>query len=200
MTFQELISDGNITLKAVSEFLDSLDHAGRLEAIQSTSKAQQKALFSLAAGGEALTPEDFVPSNVADNREVIHHGWNTLPVLRSFQKRFARQAGPEQTLVGYNEGLTRKVIGPGYFVLRSTEERAEWQSRGAMVVDYFLTPEGQVPAQWPSIRPNSKGLQVLVYHHTRDFMRKLSEHVTIGEAYKDENPMNNWFLLVREDI
>ena len=31
-----------------------------------------------------------------------------------------------------------------------------------------------------------KGLQVLVYHKTRDFMRKVSAHVSIGAAYKKE--------------
>ncbi len=36
------------------------------------------------------------------------------------------------------------------------------------------------------MRPNSQGLQVFVYHRTRDFMRKVSEHVSIGRASTGE--------------
>jgi hypothetical protein len=46
--------------------------------------------------------------------------------------------------------------------------------------------------------PNSRGLQRFVYHRTRDFMRRVSRHVTIGAAYKGESPLDHYFVLVRE--
>ena len=33
---------------------------------------------------------------------------------------------------------------------------------------------------------------------TRDFMRRVSAHVSIGKAYKDEKPMPAYFALCRE--
>ena len=72
------------------------------------------------------------------------------------------------------------------------------------------TPEGSskgllaawasVPAAWPAVKANDRGLQVLVYNKTRDFMRRVSEHVSIGMAFKVEKSLNNWFTLVREDV
>ena len=47
--------------------------------------------------------------------------------------------------------------------------------------------------------PNSKGLQFLVYHKTRDFMRRVSEHISIGAAYKKEKSLGQFFVLIRED-
>ena len=37
-----------------------------------------------------------------------------------------------------------------------------------------------------------------IYHRTRDFMRGVSEHVTIGRATREGKPMDNWFVLCRE--
>jgi hypothetical protein len=42
------------------------------------------------------------------------------------------------------------------------------------------------------------GLQTLVYHQTRDFMRRVSSHVTIGAAYKKERALNVHFILCRD--
>jgi hypothetical protein len=38
-----------------------------------------------------------------------------------------------------------------------------------------------------------------VYAGMKDYMRRVSEHVSIGRAYKHEKPMNAWFVLVREE-
>ena len=201
MRFDQLLSDPGTTPDQLAAFLDGLDHAGRMEALGSTSKAQQRTLWGLVEGGPAITMEHFVPASVADGVEVIHHGRNTLPVLRSFQKRFVRSAdGEAEGLYGYNEGVTRSVIGPGYFVAHPTAGNADWEARGAVVVDYFMVPSGSVPAAWPAVKANDKGLQVLVYNKTRDFMRRVSEHVSIGMAFKVEKSLNNWFTLVREDV
>ena len=80
----------------------------------------------------------------------------------------------------------------------STAGRPEWEARGAIVIDYFQIPDGPVPAGWPPVIPNSQGLQRFVYHHTRDFMRRVSTHVTIGAAFKEEKSLDHYFILCRQ--
>jgi hypothetical protein len=46
--------------------------------------------------------------------------------------------------------------------------------------------------------PNTQGLQRFVYHKTRDFMRRLSTHVTIGAAFKEEKAHDHYFILCRQ--
>ena len=196
MSFDTMIDSSSTTISDLAAYLDGLDHAGRMEAMGRTSKKQQRKLWELAAASEPLTLDYFVPPSVGERTEVIHHGRNTLPVFNSFQKRFARNGGDPY---GYNESSTRPFLGPGYFVAHVTKGNAAWEERGAVVVDYFMVPDGPVPDGWPTIKPNSSGLQILVYHKTRDFMRKVSEHVSIGMAYKVETSLNNWFTLIRED-
>lgn len=199
MTLDRLLADDATTIEALGAWLDGLDHAGRFEALSSTSKAQQAKLWTLAATSRPLTLDDFVPASVPDRTEVIHHGRNSLPAFRTFQKRFARAPGDPTRLFGYNEGATRLLIGPGYFVAHGTAGNPSWEERGAVVVDYFMVPDAPVPDGWPAVVPNSRGPQILVYHRTRDFMRRVSEHVTIGMAFKVERSMNSYFTLLRED-
>jgi hypothetical protein len=90
-------------------------------------------------------------------------------------------------------------VGPGYFVLEATKGNTNWEPRGAWVVDYFQHPDGPVASGWPRVRSNREGLQVLVYYGTRDFMRRVSQHVSIGAAYKGEKPLDHYFTLCRED-
>jgi len=51
--------------------------------------------------------------------------------------------------------------------------------------------------------PNSWGLQRLVYYRTRDFMRGVSKHVSIGRAATEDRKgdrwLDFWFTLVREE-
>ena len=88
-------------------------------------------------------------------------------------------------------------IGPGFFVGKKTAGNAAWEERGKVVIDYFEVPDSPVVEGWPKVVPNSKGLQVFVYHKTRDFMRRVSNHVSIGEAYKKEKSMGVNFILCR---
>ena len=39
-----------------------------------------------------------------------------------------------------------------------------------------------------------------MYHHTRDYMRRVSSHVTVGAAYKGETSLDHYFMLCREDV
>ena len=69
-----------------------------------------------------------------------------------------------------------------------------------MVIDYYdVPPKGAPrPESWPKVRPNHARLSRFVYHRTRDYMRGVSKHVSIGRAMKDGKVMDNWFVLCRE--
>ena len=187
------------SMTEIGDYLDGLDHGHRLHDVRACTPKDQDRLWSLAATSPPLTLEHFVPAGVSDQREVIHHGKNSLPVFTNFQKRMCRPAGEDGRLFGYNEGVTRHIIGPGCFVVHPTAGNADWETRGAVVVDYWMTPDGAVDPHWPRVIGNEVGLQRLVYHQTRDFMRGVSSHVSIGKAWKKEKAMPAYFVLSRED-
>lgn len=183
----------------IGTWLDGLSPAARLEACRGVGRGLQRQLFEKAGASAPLTLDDYVPEGVDPLREVIHEGRNTLPAFRLFQKRFCRPANGGEVLFGYNEGDTRKLIGPGYFVMRSTAGAADEEALGSLVVDYTRVPDGPVADGWPGVVPNSQGLQRFVYHNTRDYMRRVSAHVTIGAAYKKGKALGAWFILCRQD-
>jgi len=45
---------------------------------------------------------------------------------------------------------------------------------------------------------NDWRLQRFVYHQTRDFMRRVSRHVSIWAAFKRERPLDHYFVLCRK--
>ena len=191
--------DQNAPLEAVARHLDGLDHQVRLDQCRSLNRKSQRALFNLASA-DAVSLADLVPKGVAPCTEVIQFGMNTLPLptgLRKFEKRFCRPQDDTQRLFGFNEGSTRSLIGPGYFVAVPTLGNAQWQARGAVVVDYYQVPDGPVVDGWPAVVSNSRGLQMFVFAGTRDFMRRVSDWVTIGAAYKGEKALDHYFVLVR---
>ncbi|KYF86446.1 hypothetical protein BE17_13765 [Sorangium cellulosum] len=191
----------NAPVARLAEHLDGLTHDERLRALSTTTRADQRALYAAAGQSPALTLDFFVPDGTPRRVGVHHKGRNTLPLpspFRFFEKRFALPEDGSARLFGYNEGLTRSWVGPGFFVAVPTAGNPSWQERGAVVIDYFQVPDGPVPAGWPPVVPNSKGLQSIVYDGTRDFMRRLSRDVSIGAAYKGEKPLDHYFTLCRE--
>ena len=199
MSLSELIASPDAPIATIAAYLDGLDHATRLGEVQGLGRSQQIALWDKAAAAPPITLEHFVPAHVPPLTEVIHHGRNTLPAFKLFQKRFCRPADGSNRAFGYNEGASRALIGPGYFVTIPTAGNATWEERGAWVVDYWQVPDAAVVDGWPKVVPNSSGLQVLVYNKTRDFMRKVSEHVSVGMAFKNEKALGAYFMLCRED-
>ena len=185
----------------IARYLDGLDDAVRVAEATSLSRAAQRMLYEKAAAAAPIDLAHFV-REAGERVEVVHEGLNTLPVprpLRRFQKRFCRPGGDPgpARLFGYNEGPTRRIVGPGYFVAVPTRGRPSWEARGAIVIDYYQVPDAPVADGWPEVVPNSRGLQRFVYHQTRDFMRRVSEHVSIGAAFKRERPLDHYFVLVR---
>lgn len=186
----------------ISAWLDELDTEARWAALAGTDRATQRALYQAAAASPLITIDHFVPKDRAPLTEVRHQGRNSLPLLpswRFFAKCFTRPSEDSERLFGYNDSPTRGLIGPGFYVAHATAGNPAWESRGGVVVNYFLTPDGPVVEGWPEVVPNSQGLQMFVYKGTRDFMRGVSQHVSIGAAYKGEKALDHYFVLCRVD-
>jgi hypothetical protein len=182
--------DTDVDLPALAAYLDALSAPSRIAESRSLSRAEQARLFEAAAGFRPVTLEHFVPSGTAELEPVIHYGRNSLPVFRFFEKRFCRPDESREELWGYNEQAWKALTGPGYFVARQAGERE-------VVIDYCELPPRR-PAGWPPILPNSARLSRFIYYRTRDFMRGVSEHVSIGRATREGKPMDNWFVLCRQ--
>lgn len=205
----DLIDDDRAGIDAIGAHLDGLDPRSRWLEVRRLDRAHQRALYEKAAHAQPIDLAHFV-GDAGPRQEVIHDGLNTLPVAaryRRFQKRFCRPErvagdgnghGPVDTrLFGYNEGPSRRWIGPGFFVAVPTAGRPQWTARGGVVVDYYQVPDGEVAEGWPRIVPNNWRLQRFVYHETRDFMRRVSRDVSIGAAFKRERPLDHYFVLCR---
>lgn len=184
--------------KQIAGHLDALAQPDRIAELHALGGRDQARLYELAADAPPLDLSFFVPPGVAEDTEVIHYGKNSQPAFRTFQKRFSRPTSDEPNVFGYNETVVRPLIGPGYFVAHPTADGGH-DPRGGVVVDYFMVPEGRVPAGWPEVRANHQGLQRFVYHKTRDYMRRLSEHCSIGVAYRLEKRVMGYFVLCRDE-
>ena len=198
----DLIDDDHTGIEAIGAYLDALEAKARWLDVKQLDRARQRTLYEKAAHAAPIDITHFV-GEAAPRQEVIHDGVNTLPVpaaWQRFQKRFCRPerngAAPAR-LFGYNEGPSRKLIGPGFFVAVPTADRPQWSARGGIVVDYFQVPDGAVADGWPRVVANDWRLQRFVYHETRDFMRRVSREVSIGAAFKRERPLDHYFVLCR---
>ena len=199
-----LLADESATIQQVAAFLEGLEPDIRKAAVLALGRKDQRRLWQKAASSAPLDVYHFVPAHQGTRTAVRHFGRNTLPLPgkhKYFSKVFARPEDNSDRAFGFNDAPSGKLIGPGYFVARSTATEPNdpaWAARGAWVVDYFLCPDGPVPEQWPKVVENTVGLQRFVYFHTRDFMRRVSRDVAIGAAYKEEKSLDHYFVLVRE--
>jgi hypothetical protein len=201
MSLLRLIDDRGAAVGAIAGYLEGLDAVARLAEVRALDRARQRTLFEKAAFAPPIDLAHFVGA-AAPRAPVDHDGLNTLPVppaLRRFQKRFCRPDGGGARLFGYNHGPTERLVGPGYFVAVPTAGRPGWEARGAVVIDYFQVPDGPVADGWPPVVANDWRLSRFVYHRTRDFMRRVSAHVSVGAAYKDERPLDHYFVLCRQN-
>ena len=67
------------------------------------------------------------------------------------------------------------------------------------MVDYYQVPDAEVPEGWPAVKPNEAGLQRFVYKETRDYMRRVSSHVSVGKAFKYDKTPIGYFILCRSE-
>ena len=186
--------------REIAAWLDGLSHDDRVVAIRGLGRKDQRALYEAVDGFEAVTLSDIVPPNTDDFAPVRHFGKNTLPAFTHFEKRFLRPEGDREKpdeLYGFNFQTMQPVTGPGYFVAVPNPERADRE----VWVDYRRVPEGdasRLPADWPEVKVNERGLSRFVYGFMVDTLRRVSEHVTIGSAARKGKDMGSWFALTRE--
>ncbi len=191
-TLTEMVMSPHADIDLIERYLDGLRPAERVKQSRSLGPKTQRRLWDLAAGRDARL-DDIVPPDLPALEEVRHFGRNTLPAFKLFEKRFCRPSDASGSLWGYNEGSSRPLVGPGYFICRDTDG----DSRGAIVVDYYQVPPTR-PATWPEIESNEQGISRVVYGFMQDFLRRVSIHVTIGRAYKHDRETPNCFTLCRE--
>ncbi len=184
----------HLDLPRLSKDLDEIGHAGRVWSVRRWTRADMRILFDAAKGFRPLTLDHFVPASTPAMVEVVHEGKNSLPAHTHFDKRFCRpkaSAGADR-LFGYNHHSLSAFSGPGYFVVRSSPEAGE------LSIDYTAVPDAAPPG-WPRIKPSQAGFGRFVYGGMVDVMRGLSTHVSIGRATIHGQPVDRWFVLVRDD-
>jgi hypothetical protein len=175
---------------AIASFLDDLTHAQRVIAVRGLGRWQLQALYQRVEGYGELGVNDLVPADKPPFTPVRHFGQNTLPVFKEFEKRFYRMDDPE-AVGGANFQTFDAFTGPGYFIAQRDPERPE------ILIDYRRVPE-KAPAGWPKIRGNETGLSRMVYGFMVDRLRRVSEHVSIGSAFRDGKPVGAYFALCRD--
>lgn len=183
-----------IDLKRIAEILDGLGHEGRYHTVRTWSKHYQEKIFEAAKGFRPLDLDFLVPSGKGALEEVIHDGHNTLPAFNRFQKRFVKLDGEAFPLGGYNHQSMERFTGPGYFGVT----KGEGEHEGELVIDYRQIPKAR-PEAWPALRSNEGGIAGIVNGGMIDYLRGISEHVSIGVAFKDGQSRHQWFALVRQD-
>jgi hypothetical protein len=187
-----LLTAPALDIDALAAQLEALGEPDKIAAVRRMNGRVQARLWQ-AAQGRSTSLSDLVPEGIAPGIEVIHAGKNSLPMFTHFEKRFCRASGHDDRVYGYNEGSTRKLVGPGYFVAYFYAERGE------VGVNYYDVPPAgaQLPPGWPAIRVNESGLQRFVYAKMVDYLRKVSDTVTIGRAVRGGKETGNYFLLCR---
>jgi hypothetical protein len=188
-----VLLEPKIDLPRLAAVLDGLGHEGRYHAVRTWTKDQKKAIFEAAKGFRPIDIDFIVPTSTP-LEPVIHDGHNTLPLFTHFQKRFARIDGTSYPAAGYNHQSMMRFNGPGYFVVT----KGEGDREGELVVDYGKIPSTK-PASWPPLSGNDHGLAAIVNGGMVDYLRGISTHVSIGVAFKNGKPRNQWFALVRRD-
>ena len=191
-----MVDGSSLDMDLLDQALNESDPETRLAFVRALKPARQKKLFE-AASGRKVTLDAIVPPGEGELNEIIHEGKNTLPAFTHFQKRFCRpslaQDPQDRTVLwGYNHLNVGAFTGPGYFVAYDDPEQGE------VVIDYREIPPEKVES-WPAIIGNNKKLGIFIYHGMIDRLRRVSDHVTIGRAFKGGKAMSAWFALVRQD-
>jgi hypothetical protein len=182
------------SIPRIGEALDRMDGKSRIQTTLSATKEDMATLWELVKD-QPVDADHFAPSGTGAMKEVIHHGKNSLPAFTHFQKRFCRADDDSGDVYGYNHGSTEWLTGPGYFVAHTA---ADQDPPSDYLIDYTRIPPKK-PEGWPEIRSNEGGISALVYGRMKDYMRKVSTHVSIGKAYKEGKVVGAFFMLCRQD-
>jgi hypothetical protein len=184
-----------VDIEKLAEILDGLGHDGRVHTMRTWDKKRMAAIYD-ACEGRPITLDHLVPPSIGANVEVIHDLRNTLPLFSNAEKRFARLENDIASVGGYNRqhGIAR-ATEPGYFTVRD----GEGEHANELVIDYGKVPTTK-PSSWPEIEANDKGfLNGIVWGGMVDYLRRISQHVSVGKATKDGKAIGQYFALVRRD-
>lgn len=190
--FLKMIEEGR-SQKEMGTYLDSLTHEERLREMEAVPGFMQSKLYSLSTPDLKL--DDMVPANSPPLQEIIFYGKNSLPAMNIFQKRMCR-SNDGKIVWGYNHQSLKWLTGPGCFIVTSETDRP-----GEVLIDYTKLPDNfppQWPKLWPKPKSNTSGITALVYGHMKDYMRRVSRNVFIGEATKKGKKLNQYFILCRQ--
>lgn len=183
MTLAEMVDGAYTKMAAIRAHIDGLSAEERMAECLSLNPTQQKRLWQMVSGGQAVAGE-LLPAGAAST---AFAGRNSLSIFTRFEKHFARQ-GP--AIVGYNRHRLRWLIGPGYFTVESDDT-------GALRFDYEHVP-AESPPGWAAVRPNNGTFSRLVYDHLLDRVEWVSADVLIGSAYRSGESLDSYFVLVRK--
>jgi hypothetical protein len=181
-------------LQELAARLDAMSHGQRVAFVRAATGKTQAKLWA-AAAGRRVALNDLVPEDLPAGTEAIHLGKNSLPLFSHFEKRFCRSADQSGLLFGYNEGVLRRWIGPGYFLAHTLTPG------DGICVDYRQVPPSNayLPHGWPPLQSNDVGAQRAVFGGMIDHLRRISSHVVIGRAEKHGKATANYFILCRAD-
>jgi hypothetical protein len=170
------------TLAPITAALDQATPAARVAWARSLNGAQQARLFRLAEGQRCTATDLTDPTG----GPVRAPGRNGLAAFHLFAKVFAAHAG---VVVGYNDnreqplaGLVGRVTGPGHFTAYDAPDGS-----GEVYIDYRRVPTTTHP-DFPPLMDNESGLRALVFGDMVDVVRRVSQHVFIGDAFKGRFP------------
>lgn len=171
-------------LTTITRMLDAATPEQRFTWIRSLGRSEQSKLFDLAKGTRC-TVADLV-EHEAD--VVVCDGKNGVPVFSKFKKVFTK-LGDEYAgwndnteLAGPLSGLAGWLIGPGHFT--AYDDPA---GTGEIFVDYRKIPARQHPS-FPPLVGNEHGIAGLVFGDMVDVVRRVSEHVYVGDSFKGKYP------------
>jgi hypothetical protein len=194
MTLGELIKSSTVTPAAIASFLDGLSGPDRLAQTMALSSDEQARLFEVVEGARRFTLDELAPASTTPLTGVRHEGKNSLYLFTRFAKVFAMPDEPttEPERWGFNDGtqLVKTTVGPGYFVAV--------QQGGEVLVDYTRLPKKPLTGA-PKILPNDARLSRFVFNQTKDLVRGVSKHVSIGRAWRGTRKLDNWFVLCRPE-
>ncbi|MDX2009620.1 MAG: hypothetical protein SFW67_05500 [Myxococcaceae bacterium] len=188
-----LLDDAAVTPRALAEHLDAVPAAQRLAETLALDASHQARLFDVVQGARRFTLDDLAPATTPPLVGVRHEGRNSLLAFTRFAKVFAvpdeaPKVASERWGFNATSGLVTVTVGPGYFVAV--------QQGDEVLVDYTRLPPRPLDGA-PRVLGNDERLSYFVYNRTRDVVRGVSAHVSIGRAWRGERQLDNWFVLCR---
>ena len=194
MSLSTLLKDQATTAAMISDHLKGLSDQEQVGEVRSLSIKQVHRCWALFEPGETINLEYLVPEHLGASVPVHHLGINTLPMGRFFEKRFVRAPENPGELWGYNHQSLAWLTGPGSFVVHE----AGSENHDALFIDYRSIPSGDIEG-WPAPKSNDRGIAKLVYGGMQDFMRRVSDRVSVGRAFVRGKDLGASFMLVRVD-